>query len=65
MGKMEGKVRTEAKQGCAQEDCRSPSDERSREKEIVSAHEGALGREERGESISVFLIVRKTREWSH
>src|SRR5271166_6693289 len=63
MGKMEGKVRTEARQDYAEEDHRSPSDERSREKEIVSTHEGALGREERVESISVFLILRKTREW--
>src|SRR5271166_416229 len=65
MGKMEGKVRTEARQDYAEEDHRSPSDERSREEEVVSTHEGALGREERVESISVFLILRKTREWRH
>jgi len=48
MGQMERKVRTEASQGNAQEDRRSPSDERSREKEIVSTHEGALGHKAKG-----------------
>ena len=62
MGKMAGKVLAEASQGHAYEDRRSPSDERSREEEVVSTHEGALGREERSESISVFLVLRKTRE---
>src|ERR1035437_1989600 len=65
MGKMEGQVHTETSQVHAEKDRRSTSDERSREEEIVSTHEGALGREERGESISVFLILRKTREWRH
>ena len=46
MGKMEGKVRTEARQDYAEKDRRSPSDERSREEEVVSTHEGALGCEE-------------------
>jgi len=46
MGKMAGKVLAEASQGHAYEDRRSPSDERSREEEVVSTHEGALGREE-------------------
>ena len=48
MGKMEGKVLAEASQGYAYEDSRSPSDERSGEKEIVSTHEGALGRKAKG-----------------
>ena len=46
MGKMEGQVRAEASQVHAEKDRRSASDERSREEEIVSTHEGALGREE-------------------
>lgn len=51
MGKMEGKVCTEASQTRPCKDRRSPSDECSRKEEIVSVDEGAVGREEKESGI--------------